>query len=523
MGVFDLTLYVIGDLTGIDIFYNLGMLSVSNSSFKAIPDAIGKLQNLFSLNIDNTPIGTLPSALKEIQSLKGIRLNYTAFTDFPELLTEMPQLTGIDFSNHNLNGKKLPDEIDQLKNLTSLTLMQTGISELPGTVSNLTELTEIDLRDNKLTKFPEQLLTLIHLKKINLNNNTIPTLPEGIGNLTKLTELQMNNGGLMMLPDSIGNLTNLTNLSFAGNNLMTLPESLKNLTQLTSIDLTNNILPTTIDQKLKDILPNLSWTGGLQTKFTLTSELVFDNVRYFDDIQMSRILAVSRLISKNPGNTGNFIKNLSYVAELEEYTNQNGEPIALETYIKDGVVIKSGTIYAKVRLNSKEKPINELFPTAENDHNLTDQTVQLNLVAPALTFISAPTELSFGGDLTISTKKQVYPLISLNDALSVQDNRKEKTNWRMTAKMTKELTASNEQQLTNSIHYRLNGMDSILNTFDIVIYQQKNSNDQPFNISDSWNQTTNGLFLEIEPGQAFSETYSGVIEWKLQDVPSGYE
>lgn len=136
-----------------------------------------------------------------------------------------------------------------------------------------------------------------------------------------------------------------------------------------------------------------------------------------------------------------------------------------------------------------------------------------------LDFVSAPKMLSFGEQLKISPKNERYPLVHQVDDLVVQDTRKVKSEWQVTARMMKTLQSSNGDTLPSALVYRQAGQDQVIGASDMVIYRHKSTDHNPVNISSEWEGVKEGLLLDIKAGEARSTNYSGIIEWTLQDVP----
>lgn len=127
--------------------------------------------------------------------------------------------------------------------------------------------------------------------------------------------------------------------------------------------------------------------------------------------------------------------------------------------------------------------------------------------------------LSFGEQLKISPKNERYPLVHQVDDLVVQDTRKVKSEWQVSARMMKTLQSSNGDTLPSALVYRQAGQDQVLGASDVIIYRHKSVDYNPLNISSEWEGVKEGLLLDIKAGEARSTNYSGIIEWTLQDVP----
>lgn len=160
-------------------------------------------------------------------------------------------------------------------------------------------------------------------------------------------------------------------------------------------------------------------------------------------------------------------------------------------------------------------------PTAAKQKIQTSSNKIANPGGPVfgvLELVSTPTTISFGEDLKIAPTKQRYPVTEMSGGLTVQDSRAVKASWSITARMTSILESAEGKKLPNAMHYTYNGIDQILGTDSIVVYQHTSTNEDPLSISDSWN-VQEGLNLQIPAGRVYPGRYRGTIEWTLQDTP----
>lgn len=196
------------------------------------------------------------------------------------------------------------------------------------------------------------------------------------------------------------------------------------------------------------------------------------------------------------------------------YVDESNKPIA-ESVSKTGYL---GETYSAER---KEFPDYLLIEIPSNENGTFTEapiTVTYRYELRQLKFISAPSQISFGEGLKISTKSEVYPISEMIGSLSVQDTRANKSKWSITAKMSKVLESSSGHTLKNAIYYRHGAKNQVLGSEAISIYDGLSSDDGVLSISDGWSGEE-GLSLRIKTGAAFPEEYSGEINWALQDTP----
>ena len=85
--------------------------------------------------------------------------------------------------------------------------------------------------------------------------------------------------------------------------------------------------------------------------------------------------------------------------------------------------------------------------------------------------------------------------------------------------MDQVLTSTSNKTLPTAVQYTNKGQKAILGISSIIIYQQTNTDSKPISITDNWLPNGDGLALDIKPGTTYPESYTGSIEWTLQDTP----
>ncbi|PLS46495.1 hypothetical protein CYV25_05275 [Carnobacterium maltaromaticum] len=185
------------------------------------------------------------------------------------------------------------------------------------------------------------------------------------------------------------------------------------------------------------------------------------------------------------------------------------------------------TIFNKAAIIGNSPREVEPFKVGPENPTAAKQKIQINsnkianpggTVFGVLELVSTPTTISFGEDLKITPTKQRYPVAEMSGGLTVQDSRAVKASWSIAARMTSILESTEGKKLPNAMHYTYNGIDQILGTDSIVVYQHTSTNEDPLSISDSWN-VQEGLNLQIPAGRVYPGRYRGTIEWTLQDTP----
>ena len=146
-----------------------------------------------------------------------------------------------------VKGKEAISGIDTIKTkLPSLILLEVNgckLSKVPQEINSLVSLCTITLEDNKLSTLPS-IVHLTHLKELNLASNRFTTFPAILSELAWLETLNLAKNGLTDFKGTeISRMTSLTSLNLSQNELASFPTSLCSIVGLVSVDLSENKLP----------------------------------------------------------------------------------------------------------------------------------------------------------------------------------------------------------------------------------------------------------------------------------------
>eukprot|EP01125_Pyxidicula_operculata_P012628 TRINITY_DN4152_c0_g2_i1.p1 TRINITY_DN4152_c0_g2~~TRINITY_DN4152_c0_g2_i1.p1 ORF type:complete len:1344 (+),score=390.58 TRINITY_DN4152_c0_g2_i1:2-4033(+) len=199
-------------------------LNVSQNKLTELPEDIGKFLKLTELDVSSNHLKSLPSSF--------FNPNNSCCNTLKSLL-----LGG------NL-GIKIPSNITNFCNLSTLSLSRNGFSTVPKVIYSLNHLLHIDISFNKLKKISKKISGLSKLCTLIAHSNMIAEVPNEIGKCLDITYLDLKNNKISSLPTTIGNLKKLEELLLSNNNISNLPADFKlnNFPSLFKIDLFKNNL-----------------------------------------------------------------------------------------------------------------------------------------------------------------------------------------------------------------------------------------------------------------------------------------
>ncbi len=248
--------FQIGDFSGLTA---LATLEMNGHAGIILPDGIfDDLTSLERLSLYNSKFTTIPNAVLGLTSLKILNMGYHRIASIPagafDQLTQLNTLI-LDGAAYANTFTSLPDGVfDNLTSLTTLDLAQNKITSLPdGVFDHLTSLERLNLeRNSLLSSLPDGVFdNLTSLISLNLSGVKLTSLPDGVfDNLTSLTSLTIRGRLSSLSADDFSGLSSLTSLDLSGNQLTSLPAGIfSQLPSLTSLRLGRNAvdpLPLTV-------------------------------------------------------------------------------------------------------------------------------------------------------------------------------------------------------------------------------------------------------------------------------------
>lgn len=378
----------IGNLT------TLTHLDLSNNQLTIVPEAVGNLINLYELDLQENELTSIPTGIGNLINLHTLVADDNLIVSLPESIGNLNKLQSLGLTTNKLTS--LPASIGGLTSLREMWLSVNQIASIPDSIGGLVSLEHLDLTWNKLTNVPESIGNLSGLQTLWLGTNNITSIPESIGGLSSLWYLALNGNQLTNIPTSIGSLSNLENLDLSSNSLISLsenvgnlsslqnlwieynqmtslPDNIGNLSGLQAFSMGNNLLPTDYEVTLNTLGLNISINYEEQRQLTLQTGLEPYKITSESDLNSINLLDAVLL------NDGSDVLS-AHELILENYVDENDNPVDINDYIQNGNVIKLGTVFVQVRATGTG-----LFPN-NSDHAITMDRIQLDFGEPIISY-----------------------------------------------------------------------------------------------------------------------------------------
>lgn len=198
------------------------------------------------------------------------------------------------------------------------------------------------------------------------------------------------------------------------------------------------------------------------------------------------------------------------------YVDENGEELV------PSEILDSGKIGDAYHTTPKQILGCQLIGTPSNANGIFQSYSQEVIYRyRRIITLTVPTSIFFGTH-QIVRGSQEYPVEKIvGDPLQIIDGRKKGSKWQLSAKLQRPLTNSSGKTLSSGLSYQINKekKDITTNAYQIIQSQTTTTDGEQTNLSNSWN-STQGLFLKVNEGEAQIGKYQGVIEWLLNDAPT---
>ncbi|MDH5506999.1 MAG: leucine-rich repeat domain-containing protein, partial [Anaerolineae bacterium] len=375
----------------------------------------------------NSPEAAYEEALEKIHhalktSQKELNFDSQNLHALPQEIGQLKSLTSLSLSGNKL--KSLPPEIGSLNSLTSLNLSTNSFENFPRGLIQLTNLRELDLRNNKLDSLPSN-INFHYLQSLNLGNNVFKTIPPQIfqfkllnklslhsnkldnvapeiSKLECLTYLDINLNELESIPSAIFKLIRLQHLFLAGNRINAIVPGIKSLIKLLTLDLNSN--------RINIITSEIGRLKSLQVLY-LYKNLLTSLPKEIGELEKLEILELS---DNNISNLPPEIKHLNNLRHLSLHNNK-----------LESIPPEIGQLVQATKMDLSKNQISDIPTTIGQLKNLKSLILSSNKIITLpkeIVLLTRLTDLYLNNNLLVNLPKQLSKLVNLKKLL-LEDNK----------------------------------------------------------------------------------------------------
>lgn len=246
-----------------------GLLTHENKRNQFSVTDTGEIAELFIYEQNYIDFDLL-SKCKELRSLSIIK---SELTEIPDTIKKLSNLNTLDLSENKF--EKIPKSIFELTSIENLLLSRNQITSIPDEIKKLKILKNLDLSSNKIKEIPTSLTDVSELKDLDLSNNVIGAIPNTISKLENLISLYISRNRI----ESLDNLKfkKLENLDVSENEIKEIPEKILSTISINYFDISENKI-SEIPIKISE-LKNISTLILSKNKITEVPEDLFTLVK----------------------------------------------------------------------------------------------------------------------------------------------------------------------------------------------------------------------------------------------------
>jgi len=219
----------------IELLSGIEYLRLKKYKQNSLPKEVGKLMNLKHLEIEEGSLIALPKEIGLLNNLEFLRiyLNFETIS-IPAEMCNLTNLKVLDFASTSIDA--LPDEIGNLIHLEKLGAGN-GFSKIPPSVGNLKELKSITLINTKVKAVPVEFYNLTNLEYIDFHNNELTEIDARIRNFSKLRYLDLSGNVELKTMFDVSGIPALKTLDLSNTGISFIPPGYINADSIKSITL----------------------------------------------------------------------------------------------------------------------------------------------------------------------------------------------------------------------------------------------------------------------------------------------
>ncbi|CAJ1059528.1 leucine-rich repeat-containing protein 39 isoform X1 [Xyrichtys novacula] len=223
------------------------ILRIEHEEWKSFPGCLVQLSNVQEWQIHRTGLLKIPHFISSFQNLLVLDLSRNGVTEIPKQIGKLTRLRELLLSCNRV--RFVPEELSGCESLERLELaMNHDLNQLPDQLQNLKNLSHLDLSMNDFTCMPDCVVALPALEWLDMAGNRLQHLPEDMHRMEKLHTLWLQRNELERLPDSISRMASLDTLVLSSNRLRDIPPLMEDMSNLRFVNFRDN--PLTLDVTL---------------------------------------------------------------------------------------------------------------------------------------------------------------------------------------------------------------------------------------------------------------------------------
>lgn len=227
---------------------NEDLLTWENLEFEV--DDYGEISYLACIIFDGKTfpgMKKLPATVSLFPTLEGIQI--MDIPEFEELPDNMDKSPLYSIMIMNTGFKAFPKNFEKMKNLRSLSVINSKLTELPIRLSELPEVCDVEISGNEIAEFPKELAEKWQkVVSLRMNDTKLTSLPENIFGMKKVSTFDFcDNQGLSNLPKYRGDNTYMGGLFLDNCSFTSIPEIAN--TRMRTLSLANNKI-TSVSQEV---------------------------------------------------------------------------------------------------------------------------------------------------------------------------------------------------------------------------------------------------------------------------------
>ncbi|MBI2268953.1 MAG: leucine-rich repeat domain-containing protein [Bacteroidetes bacterium] len=167
----------------------------NENTLKKVFYRLSVLKNLANITLRDNELKKMPDNVKNIKTLTSLTIEGNNNLDFDDMFDKLSEINLVGLKLIDNDFKNDPKGISEISSLRSLTLSGSSRLNYEKLIDNLSKLPALDslsLPINFITQLPQNIFRLKSLKQLDVSNNVLSELPEGVSSLKAINNLSIN-------------------------------------------------------------------------------------------------------------------------------------------------------------------------------------------------------------------------------------------------------------------------------------------------------------------------------------------